>query len=203
MDDQFKQKIFGIAKKEFTLTDNGLFVKDRKTHSEWEYMIPYTSIGHESTIKKETTAYRAFVVVCVLCALSFVWLVYLIVNPPPVGYREGYFTAPLFAVTFGLLAVKGWLQRNTAFEYLTGGIKTVELLLNCPNKEEYEDFKAALYDRIRNCHKQEFLSQANLNVPIEAHLQHIEWLKRMNAISDEEIAEFRQRLLQHQTKYLN
>ncbi len=203
MSDVLSQKKAGIARKEFRLTDTSVFIRERKNQKEWEYSVPYENIGFETVIKKEINTNKAFIVTAVLFAISLAGVAMLFIHPPQAKDRVMYFTMPLFAVLFAFLTVKGWLQRNLVYEYLTGGHKTIELFKDSPDLESYAAFKTALYEKVKTFHKKRLLYDEDMNTPFELFAERIYWLKRINAINEEEIQEFQRKLNTHQHRHLN
>jgi hypothetical protein len=203
MNEVLLQKKFGIGKKEFRLTENALAIRERKNQKEWEYSVPYEKIGFDTVIKKDLSTARGFWISVTLFVIGLVGMALLLIYPPQAKDRAMYGTMPLLTALVGLLTIKAWRQRNLVYEYLTGGEKNIEFFKSTPDEASYEAFKAALYERIKTVHKKRLLYDVDLNMPFETFADRIKWLKRMNAISDEEIQDFRRRLRQHQYRHLN
>lgn len=203
MSEVLVQKKFGIARKEFRLTETGIAIHEKKNRHEWEYSVPYDRIGFETIIKKDnSTRYMPYAMGIVFIA-SLAWMLMLIIHPPMGKDQVNYMTAGIGILLFGMLTNKGWLQRNLSYEYLTGGEKTIEFFRNEPNERAYDQFKLALYEKMRGLHKKRLFHAADMNLPFEMHAERIEWLKHINAINEEEIHDFKRRLYQHQQKNWN
>ena len=127
----------------------------------------------------------------------------LFVHPPEDRNRSMYVFVPLFTVLMGFLTIKGWLQRNLIYEYLTGGEKTIEFLKNEPNETEYSRFKSALYERIKAVYKKRLLYDADMNAPFEMFEDRIKWLRDIDAIGEDEVQDFKRKLQAHQQRHFN
>src|SRR6478735_3155840 len=163
MNEVLRQKKFSITKKEFRLTETGVSINERKDQKEWEYTVPYEKIGFETVVKKDLANSKAFWMVAILFVFCLAGIVMLFVHPPEEKDKLMYVVVPGFAVMMGFLTIKGWLQRNLVYEYLTGGEKTIEFLKDEPNEAEYYRFKSALYDRIKAVYRKRLLYDADMN----------------------------------------
>jgi len=202
MNEVLTQKRVGLASKEFKLTDTGILVRETRQAQQWEYKVAYDDIGFDTMIKRDMSTKYVHLILSVLFGGSLVVLIACLLRPGVIA-PVNYISLGIWIILSGFLCIKAWLQRNTSYEYLTGGSKTLELFMNLPDEEAYNTFLSALYGRIKATHRKRLLDDADMNLPLEMHEPGIAWLKKIEAVSDEDILAFKRRHIMHQKRHWN
>jgi hypothetical protein len=197
MDEVLKQRRIGLASKEFKLTDGGILVRETRRAQQWEYRVSYNDIGFDTMIKRDLSTRYAHIIMSVLFVASLILLIASLLRPGLIS-PVNYISLGGWIILSGFLCIKAWLQRNTSYEYLTGGSKNLELLMDVPDERTYNAFLSSLYDRIKATHRKRLLDDADMNLPLEMHEASIAWLKKIDAVSDEDILAFKRRHSMHQ-----
>ena len=202
MNATLRQRKAGLARKEFFLGDESLLIRETKRLQQWEYHVRYEDIGFETMIKRDIASKYAHYPLSVLSLATLLLIVACALRPGLLA-PVSYVSLGIWTLLLSFMTAKAWLQRNTVYEYLTGGAKTLEFFRHAPDEADYTAFINALYSRIRATHRKRLLDDADMNLPMEMHEAGIAWLKKIHAVNEDDIRAFERRLAMYQKRQWN
>ncbi len=178
---QIEQKKYPTIKR-FELGTKRISVFDKSLTEELEYSIEYLELGNNIIKKKGTQGRIVEIGLLAFFGLEFAMLLYTIITEPKSNMVAFWvFASGIFLAAF-LLAR---FSRKKKLIYITGGSKSIELYQDRPNEETANSFINELKQRIKGAYKTEYL-RFDKSTPFEAKKYQVDWLNRINILSDEE-----------------
>jgi len=168
--------------KRFELGTKRISVFDKSLTEELEYTIDYLELGNNIIRKKGTQGRIVEIGLLAFFSLEFSMLIHTLVTDPNSNMIVFWvFASGIFLVAY-LLAR---FSRKKKLIYFTGGAKSLELYQDKPNIEAANKFITELQQRIKSAYKTEYL-RFDESTPYEAKKYQVDWLNRINILSDEE-----------------
>ena len=178
---ELEQKKFPTLKK-FTLQSRKINVFDKSLTEELEYSIEYLELGNRIVKKKETKGRIAEIFLLTFFLLEFGMLIHTLLTDPKDDMVVFWVLASGLFLGVYLLAR---FSAKTNLIYITGGEKTLELYQNKPNIDSVDDFVNEIRSRVKNAYRSEYLNFDDA-APKEMQQGQIDWLNRIDMLSDEE-----------------
>ena len=187
---KIEQKKFPTIKR-FELGTKRIEVFDKSLNEELEYSIDYLELGNNIVKKKGTQGRIGEIILLAFFGLEFGMLIYTLITEP--NSNMVVFWVFASGVFLGIYLMARFSRKKNLI-YITGGSKSIELYQDRPNVESAKKFITELQNRIRGAYKTEYL-RFDDSTPFEAKKYQVDWLNRINVLSDEEatrlIAEYK------------
>lgn len=178
---KIEQKRYPTLKR-FELGSKRIEVFDKSISEELEYSVDYLELGNSVVKKKATQGRIAEIILLAFFGLEFGILIYTLITEPQSNMVAFWVFASGVFLGFYLLAR---FSRKKNLIYITGGTKSLELYQDKPNLETATKFINELQNRIKKAYKTEYLKFDD-STPFEAKKYQVEWLNRINVLSDQE-----------------
>ncbi|RYE14331.1 MAG: hypothetical protein EOP34_06810 [Rickettsiales bacterium] len=91
-------------------------------------------------------------------------------------------------VFFSFLTILTYQNRNKDVVYLTGGQKSLELLLEKPDSKTVNKFIDSIYYAMRQYYKNKFIG-FDADISFELRINQLKWLREIKALTEEEYKE--------------
>lgn len=181
---KIEQKRYPTIKR-FELGSKRVEVFDKSINEELEYSIDYLELGNSIVKKKGTQGRNAEIFLLAFFGLEFGMLVYTLITEPKSNMVAFWVFASGIFLGIYLMAR---FSRKKNLIYITGGTKSLELYQDRPDIETANRFISELQNRIKKAYKTEYL-RFDESTPFEARKYQVDWLNRINVLTDQEAKE--------------
>ena len=186
------------SRKIFRLQETKVDVFDKTLTEELEYSIDYLELGNKLVRKKGMKSRIGQLFLIPYFILTFGLFIHTVITDPNSNMIPFWLLGSGFFLGISLLA---HFSVKTNLVYITGGNKTLELFQNKPDTDSVNKFITELQTRIKKSYQKEFLKFGD-STPDEFRIGQIEWLNRIDMISDEETKMLMEKLENNGNTYI-